>query len=64
MRLGPPDSPGPDEPTMKLARVMHLEWCHDCADWRELGHTDQEKEHRAANAAQRQLEEEQFPAPG
>jgi len=39
----------PDEPAIvtpaedkvdKLARLLHLEWCDSCGDWRDLGHVD------------------------
>lgn len=66
--MGPPplvpDASAPDEATMKLAAYLHLEWCADCADWRPLGHSETEKEKRAATAARLQEEEQTYPTIG
>lgn len=64
--IGPPaaGTSVPDEPTMKLGKYFHLEWCPSCVDWRPQGHSQDERQHRAATAAGLQEEEADYPTIG
>jgi hypothetical protein len=43
---------------LSLAKMLHLEWCAKCGDWRDLGHTDPNP------TLSSDLEEEDFPTIG
>jgi hypothetical protein len=53
-----PAAEAPPVWAMKLAALLHLEWCGRCNDWRDLGHTD------STPVPRNTLEEQDYPTIG